>query len=584
MFYLLILLSRKKPINLSLIKIVISVKIKIISINIKGVTSNMSYAQSLNNNIASKPSYPEMSANIAEKAEWTKQGSLRLSSGWQRFLSAIVPGYARSKADQIASEVLNELKTVYYGENLVSRKQRNDLGCLGYKIYELNPSPKLEKAVFSYSQAILLNGTKQDKNSPATTGTDAKLQELGLTSNAQTRYPDLIDFLNANQLKDYMEGAGLKFGVADNGEPLLPVNGQMTKWSQARAEIFGDADIKKSMELPLSWRFDSSGLQKISVCEWSELKPCKKEEAHPGEYFVDIMTTTQGLNHSWIRLVNDDGEIISVGLCGQIHSLALFRGSVGRLNSPDHREFMPEEHRRTRILIDKKQYESLKNKIETDQRTHNHYFNLLSRNCGAYALEVVSTIGLIINNKEYPTQIGIRSLCQRVKVNPHECAIKVVSAILGLVRPLFGTLGTIAMGAWYQDGDVKQLEKQYGSTWTKKPNKPFRSVKSFFDGTNSQMLSTFKVADWQNFVQRYRKERLEFLQLKLENIDKTLRKTEEFEKEWQVLQHRVAFEMPPGISDSHLFIHQVKHIETDDLTRRMDDLVFHVQMSLLKTA
>ena len=528
-----------------------------------------------------KSSFPVVPECMANKAGLSKHGTLQLNSGLQRFLSAILPKYGSSKADGIATDLLQELKSVYHGEKTISLQQKIALTTTGYQIHQLNPSASLENAVVSYSKAILLSFQGRDNKTPMPDA-DPTLEKLGLSSNAQAYYPDLIDFLKANTLIDYMQGAGLKFGTANNGEPLLPVNGTMMKWGQARKEIFGDADIKKSMELPLNWRFDASGLQKISVCEWTKLEPCRKEDPHPGEFFVDLMTTAQGLNHSWIRLVNEDGNIISVGLCGHIYSAALFRGSVGRLNSPDHREFMPEEHRRTRILINKKQYEQLINRIENDQKTHNFYFNLLSRNCGAYALEVLSEIGLIIDNKEFPTQMGIRKLCQGINKTPPECVIKTVSKILGIVRPIFGTLGTIAMGAWYQNGEVKQLEKQYGSQWKKKPNKPFRSVKSYFDGTNSQMLSTFKIADWQNFVERYRIERLEFLQKQKANIDKSLVGTKKFDKEWKILEHRVAYEMPPGISESHLFINQVKHIEVEDLPRRVDDLVFHVEQSLIK--
>ena len=242
------------------------------------------------------------------------------------------------------------------------------------------------------------------------------------------------------------------------------------------------------------------------------------------------MSTTQGLNHCWLRIVNDKGKIISAGMCGDINKIAMSRGLVGRINSPDHREFSSEPKRQTRILIKKEEYKVLKNKIENDQKTHNFYFNLLTRNCSTYVCEVIQTIGLEVNNKEFLSQLVLRAFFKRIKINPPETILKVLSPIFYISQMTLGTISSFLMGAWYQNADVKILEKDYSSQWLEKPKKPFRSWKSFVNGNNSKMPSSFKVADWQEYVERHRSTRLKHLKNEKELFDHDIVKSEKFRR------------------------------------------------------
>src|SRR5262249_42573330 len=149
-----------------------------------------------------------------------------------------------------------------------------------------------------------------------------------------------------------------------------------------------------SKKLPLSWRFDANGFTHISRSEWKktevdgkvkhELVHIAKTDPHPGKYYVDIMRRADGLNHFWIRLEDQEGKIYSVGFSGKIYTNGALRGSVGRISSPDHREFLAEEHRKTRIRISEKEFNKLKRKIENQQNKHKLYFNLLTRNCSTW--------------------------------------------------------------------------------------------------------------------------------------------------------------------------------------------------------
>ncbi len=412
------------------------------------------------------------------------------------------------------------------------------------------------------------------------------LENLGLSIEQQKKYPEFIEMIKENELVDYMEGINWKidhedwegsrmsFASKDSDEPLLFIDGKSTLWSAAKEKLFGDK--------PLSWklstskyRIDSSGIRSQSMSEWSTLTPCGKLKNHDGNFYLDVMTTTEGLNHNWVRLIDDKGEVISAGLCGEIYSVAMLRDSVGKLNSPDHREFFkPNTHRSTRIRIDKETYETIKaNKIETDQKTHNLFFSLMTRNCSKYTCEVASNAGLDLENSEFPSQLATRKILNAINFNPPTWMLRLFERVTSIFRHTLATGFAFIMGAWYQNPDVKELEDKYGHEWKVKPRKPFRSLKSFFDGTNSLMASSMKVAEWQNFVENYRLKRKAFLQThKEELVVKEYFKVKDFENNWEKLEKEVMHEMPPKLDSGYLYLNHSHFIPTNDLEKKIADL------------
>lgn len=452
-----------------------------------------------------------------------------------------------------------------------------------------------------------------------------QLENLGLSVENQRRYPDLVKMIRENELADYMEGANwkvehggwaaeygegegkrfqgtpMRFDSNNNwywGEPVIPVNGKPMPWSEARKKIFGkvvtpagwdnhqeaimskneknphlELDVlRPSWKLPKEWRFDSQGISNICTYDWDnhEFEPCGTEANHDGKYYYDFMSYKDGLNHCWVRLVDKDGKVYSAGLSGKINTYGMLRGSVGRINGPDHREFFkPINHRQTRICISEKDFLTLKNGIEEEQATKNLYFNLLTRNCAKWACEITSRLGLHINNSEFPTQLIMRNFFKRFKIRPNETLVIVMNKVSYVGRLIRGTIASFFMGAWYQNPNVAVLEREHGHKWKNKPVKPFRSFISLFDGSSGRMSSSsFKIAEWQEYVELYRKTRLDYLNTRLMELiesDAELCQTENFQEAWNDLVHRVEFEMPYGISDTHLFMKELQPISTEDL-------------------
>lgn len=508
---------------------------------------------------------------------FNKEGKLHLRSRFSRFLSAVLPFYYQGKVDSTAKEVLNQLKNDYL-------KHSSSNLTLAFRVLELNPSREIASEIKAYARA--LSGKSdcqagQFGDVEIAPELSQRLEKLSLTAEQQTRYPELMKMIEVNELVDYMEGVNwkiendhwegqhLSFASEGCSEPILFLNGQPKPWSAARDEIFGaDLNASTSWKLPKEWRFDSNGITHHQVADWEQLTPCGKLRGHDGCFYLDIMSTTEGLNHNWIRLVDDKGEVISAGLCGEIYSWAMMRSSVGKLNSPDHREFFkPNTHRTTRILIDADTFQSIKSrKIETDQKTHNLFFSLLTRNCSRYACEVAAEAGLHLDNSEFASQLVVRNLLQKINLRPPTKVLEIIQKITLIVRAIFATGLAFVMGAWYQNPDVSGLEKSYSHLWTVQPRKPFRSLRSFINGTNSFMASSMKVGAWQEFVANYRSVRKKYVECRKVELGRTeYFQDPEFQTKWLELERQAAYGMPPRLDNTHLFLNDMDNISTEDL-------------------
>jgi hypothetical protein len=544
------------------------------------------------------------------------RGGLRLISGFSRTLSVFIPSYYKRKVDTAAKELLEQLKSSYLGTN--GAPQASVILELASQFLALNPSQTIASEINAYAFALFNKESRRQLNqnpaaAPIEEGQEAelpaaaiqeiganpfnvaidpalsaRLEVLGLSLAEQREHPELMKMIQANDLADYLEGVNYKitnegwegtllsFHSDAHDEPVLFIGGQPTQWSEAKTQLFGaDINASTTWKLPEAWRLDSNGISPYSMANWETLTPCGRLLNHDGNFYLDIMSTTEGLNHNWVRLVNSNGEVISAGLCGEIYSVAMFRNSVGKLNSPDHREFFkPQTHRATRISITQETYENLKvNKLEVDQRTHNLFFSLMTRNCSKYACEVAQESGLNLDNAEFPSQLGARVLLNRVSITPPVCLLRVVQKVTGFFRSMAGMGFACVMGAWYQNPDVRELEDRYYDQWRIKPRKPFRSFRAFFDGTSSKMASSMKVGEWQEFVQAYRARRVEFLnEQRATHQNQAYFNTAEFQTAWNALAFNVSYEMPPELGRGHLFLNDARNISTADVHERITAL------------
>lgn len=329
-------------------------------------------------------------------------------------------------------------------------------------------------------------------------------------------HPDFIEFFSVNNLEDVLSFFDHKIvNDTNTNEPLINCNGKCTPWSQVKEELFGKEKVV-SFKLPHGWKYNEQGIVKKNCVKWTILEPDWKDKVDPkpGEHFVELVSEKKGCcgvsRHCWLRLIDDKTNVTSVGFCGKMYKFFPIRGQKGKLVSPDPCEFHNKEVKKycTRIKVTNVQYEALKNKIENDQNNKNLYFNLQTRNCSMYAVEVLKTIGINIDNREYPSQALARwAFSWMANIKTPKCittALHYIAQFFRIILSPFYSLLLLGLGGAYTDKDITELEKQYGDRWAEKPNKPFTRWLPLLDGSILQFGTVWKVTEWQRVIDNER--------------------------------------------------------------------------------
>lgn len=300
-----------------------------------------------------------------------------------------------------------------------------------------------------------------------------------------------------------------RFGHQTNpGEFML--EGKLTKSDEVIKRLFKDGPVLAT--LPHGFKYNEQGIVEKNQIKWTLLEPDWKDKTPViGKCFLEVVTLNKGFigisRHCWIRLIDANGGVISVGFCGKVLKWLPFRAQKGKLASPDPGEFDTEGTKRvTRFMIDQDAYDHVKARVESDQKNKNLYFNMITRNCSVYVTELLKSIGINIENKEYPTQAAARGIFKKLNITPSPCVQKAMFYIAQVFRfilsPIYH-LGILILGACYSDREAKALS-QYKASWPKQPNKPFRNFWSLFDPSDLRFATGWKIAEWQEWVERKR--------------------------------------------------------------------------------
>lgn len=318
--------------------------------------------------------------------------------------------------------------------------------------------------------------------------------------------PEFSQFIRINNLQPCFDF----FQHSDITEDSVLLDGKKVEWAVAKAEIFGE---KSAKELPHGWKYNEKGLVKKDLVKWEKLESdwTNKVDPKPGHFFVELVSKKSGFigvsRHCWIRLIDQDSDVISVGFCGKVLKWKPLRNQKGKFASPDPGEFAQGEKITTRIEITPEEYEKLKAKVEQDQADKNLYFNMVTRNCSVYACGLLKEIDIHIENAEFPSQAVARRFFRWVGFEqPPACvriALKYIAMVFRfLLSPLYN-LGIFVLGGTSTNKDMADLEEQHGAKWPKH-RKPFQSFCSLFDGSNFQFGTGWRVTDWQRAVEKLR--------------------------------------------------------------------------------
>lgn len=175
--------------------------------------------------------------------------------------------------------------------------------------------------------------------------------------------------------------------------------------------------------------------------------------------------------------------------------------------SPDPLGYQLKDVRRTRIELDEEQYTRVINRIETDQRTKNLHFNLLTRNCTAYVGEILREIGLKIHVQEYPEQILARVLFNSMGVTIPKRLLQVLHAVGVVIRyallPVYSAF-IFLLGAKYTETKIKKITEKHSHEWPRLPRTPLSSTKKTIMCQDINLFTAWKLLDFQTWIRRSR--------------------------------------------------------------------------------
>lgn len=285
------------------------------------------------------------------------------------------------------------------------------------------------------------------------------------------------------------------FGHEKKADQFL-LNGKWTAWPEVKNILFGEQAVGP---LPRSFVYNQNGIVARHQCQWTVLE-ADWQEKNPkvGKCFLEIVSQNKGYGglarHCWIRLIDANSGVISVGLYAKMYKCFPFRSQVGKYISPDPAEFDPGDKTITRFSITQEQYNHLKGRVEAFQKNKHFFFNLKTRNCTVFVCELLSEIGISIKNIEYPPYGGLRRVLKCLKINPPQFVLKIFKLIGQFFRYLlvpFHLLILSFLGLYYSNDDVKLLPKG---------NLPKRNLCEILKSSYAFFPTVWKLCEWQEWI------------------------------------------------------------------------------------
>lgn len=179
-------------------------------------------------------------------------------------------------------------------------------------------------------------------------------------------------------------------------------DGKVTILSEGKQVEWNSIAVPSADGLRQPFLYGEKGLQAQDLYAWETLTPFRTD-GPKGRFLVEFCTTAADEerfngDHSWIRLYKDTGEVYSVGLyrpfkrsCKDKWWFPL-RTKEGELMSPDVSEFWGDDIHSIKMQITEKQFDAIKEKVESDKKRPIHY-HVLGYNCTQWMMEIAKIAG-----------------------------------------------------------------------------------------------------------------------------------------------------------------------------------------------
>lgn len=178
-------------------------------------------------------------------------------------------------------------------------------------------------------------------------------QENNLAPAILDQHPDLLNFLKTNNIGEWSRLFHAAPVVkAENGQVFIRYNNDWQPWENIKASLIDEQTSSLKDHV-----FVQSGFIPGSVTE--RLNPLQKEKNPDGKYYFEEVRSHEP-DHQWIRLVDSDGTVYSIGWLGKgtktvpasMHSWTSYlltpvfgmeKASLGAVVSPDPAELAPQD-------------------------------------------------------------------------------------------------------------------------------------------------------------------------------------------------------------------------------------------------
>jgi hypothetical protein len=225
---------------------------------------------------------------------------------------------------------------------------------------------------------------------------------LGIGPDVFDQHPDFEAFVKNNFLFKHLPYHKHKASVDASGMPLLLVENTLTPWDTIKGLVDTDADGR--ME---NYFYTHEGL--VPGKPDDVLRVFKKisPNTYHEQYILEIMSIKTMPPHNWIRLVNPQGDVYSIGFWGITPMNDIWSAiqhvipESGRVTSPDLMEIAgdPKNMIATPIKLTEEQYQDVLNYIEEYQKNPRNYQILGwlgGDNCAVFVHNIMNYLGFKI--------------------------------------------------------------------------------------------------------------------------------------------------------------------------------------------
>ena len=311
--------------------------------------------------------------------------------------------------------------------------------------------------------------------------------------------PTSVNFLQRLHLHRKMATFDHHVRLNDAADPLILINGELIPAREAanRFEIFQQRIVEKESAKEYFYHYEK-GLIEGSHDLWRGPIPVFKRnpDRKTQDYRMEVMSCVGRENHSWIRLKDPEGNVISVGKFWDkdvdIPGVALLTALPGALHIGDMHEYMGHEdiNKRTVLPLTEVQFKRIKRAIQIEQARlldEEEGYNMISENCTSFVRKMVKMAGHDINTQA-PVFYAVFNPPRWFKrIYNQSLAVRWISTILFYPILLVKNIFAYFLGGGSYDGD-SGLRKA----------RVFNNIWEVFDPSKGMVDHPIQVRAWQD--------------------------------------------------------------------------------------